>query len=113
MIVYKLFRIKNGKLHPLFINRKQEIPMNQWLTAELHVTSGFAPRKGWHCTLEPVAPHLKMQLKNGEQRVWVECEVDDFVYYSRPESQGGTWVLADKLKAIRVMVGPYGAHIED
>jgi len=103
MKAYKLFRIKDNKLHPLFINRKQIIPMNEWLEAELHPTKGFAVRQGWHCTLAPVAPHLNMELKNGEKRIWVECEVEELEYYNRPESQGGTWVLAQKLKAVRLM----------
>ena len=106
MKAYKLFRIKDNKLHPLFINRKQVIPLGEWLIAENHPTKGFAVRKGWHCTLQPVAPHLNMKLKNGEQRVWVECEVEDVEHYSRPESQGGMWVLAQKLKAVRLMEVP-------
>ena len=42
-----------------------------------------------------------MQLANGEQRVWVECEVEDFESYNRPESQGGSWILAQKMKIER------------
>lgn len=42
-----------------------------------------------------------MRLANGEQRVWVECEVDDFSTYNRPESQGGTWILAQRIKIIK------------
>ena len=49
----------------------------------------------------PLAPHLSIKLANGEQRVWVECEVEDYVTYNRPESQGGTWVLAQKMKIVR------------
>lgn len=49
----------------------------------------------------PLAPHLSIKLANGEQRVWVECEVEDYVTYNHPESQGGTWVLAQKMKIVR------------
>ena len=42
-----------------------------------------------------------MQLSNGEQRVWVECEVEDFESYNRPESQGGSWILAQRMKIVR------------
>jgi len=66
------------------------------LIAELHPTNGYAVRKGWHCTLKPVAPHLTTK-----GRVWVQVEVDDIQYYNRPESQGGTWVLAQKMKIIK------------
>ena len=34
-------------------------------------------------------------------RVWIEVEVDDIEYYDRPESQGGTWVLAQRMKIIK------------
>lgn len=67
-----------------------------WLDAEEYPTKGFAIRKGWHCTLKPIAPHLSTK-----NRIWVELEVDDIEYYDRPESQGGTWVLAQRMKIIR------------
>lgn len=70
LTVYKLFRLKNGKLFPLFINRKVETKIGEWLTAECFPTKGYAVRQGWHCTLWPKAPHLKLKLANGEQRVW-------------------------------------------
>lgn len=98
MIAYKLFRErKDGTLGPLFINRGQVIEPGVWLDAEPHLTRGFAFRPGWHCTERPVAPHLKLELKSGEKRVWCKVEVQGGVKYSRPESQGGTWVLASKL----------------
>lgn len=53
-------------------------------------TKGFAVRCGWHCCFQPLAPHLSMVLANGERRVWVECEVEDWTSYDRPESQGGS-----------------------
>lgn len=103
MKAYKLLRLgKDGKLYPLFISRNKETPIGVWMKAECHPTKGFAVRQGWHCCFKPVAPHLKMQLKTGEQRVWVECEVEDFESYNRPESQGGSWILAQKMKIIRV-----------
>ena len=49
----------------------------------------------------PLAPHLSIKLANGEQRVWVECEVEDYATYNRPESQGGTWILAQKMKVVK------------
>lgn len=64
-------------------------------------TKGFAVRCGWHCCFTPYAPHLSMRLANGEQRVWVECEIEDWDTYNRPESQGGSWILAQKMKIIR------------
>lgn len=101
MIAYKLFRVKkNGAITPLFINKKLELPLNEWMEAEDHPTKGFAHRMGWHCCFEPVAPHLKTELKTGEIRRWYKVEVEDTKTYDRPESQGGSWVLANRLRII-------------
>ena len=97
MKAYKLIRkMKDGSLSPLFINKKSRIPVGLWMDAELNPTKGFAVRKGWHCTLTPEAPHLSKK-----NRVWVEVEVDDFEYFKRPESQGGTWVLAQRMQIVK------------
>ncbi|MHA1287063.1 MAG: hypothetical protein ACTSPB_06610 [Candidatus Thorarchaeota archaeon] len=97
MKAYKLIRkMKDGSLSPLFINKKSRIPVGVWMDAELNPTKGFAVRKGWHCTLTPEAPHLSKK-----NRVWVEVEVDDFEYFKRPESQGGTWVLAQRMQIVK------------
>ena len=97
MKAYKLIRkMKDGSLSPLFINKKSRIPLNKWLEAESHPTNGFAFRKGWHCTLKPIAPHLSTK-----NRVWIEVEVEGCELYNRPESQGGTWVLAQQMRVIR------------
>lgn len=102
MIAYKLLRKKkNGLLYPLFIHKTFPTPLNTWMQAECYPTKGFAIRKGWHCCFTPFAPHLKLTLKNGEQRVWVEVEVEDWCSYDRPESQGGSWILAQQMKINR------------
>lgn len=102
MKAYKLLRkLKDGKLYPLFIHKTYETPIGKWMQAECHPTAGFKVRQGWHCTFLPYAPHLSMRLSNGEQRVWVECEIEEVETYDRPESQGGTWALAQRMKIIR------------
>ena len=103
MKAYKLLRIKNNKLYPLFINRNVETPIGQWLQAECHPTKGFAIRQGFHCCFQMLAPHLKKILSNGEQRVWCEVEVEDWESYERPESQGGAWILAQRMKIVNVI----------
>ena len=96
MRAYKLVRkMKDGSLASLFINRKDRMLIGEWMEAESHPTKGFVYRKGWHCTLRPEAPHL-----GTKGRVWVEVEVEDFEYFQRPESQGGVWVLAQRMKVI-------------
>ena len=96
MIAYKLVKQrKNGTYGPLFINRKAVLPVNVWLPAEDHPTKGYAYRPGWHCTLEPKAPHL-----TEKGRVWVTVEVEDFQIYERPKNQGGEWILANWMKIL-------------
>ena len=102
MIAYKLLRKKNdNKLYPLFIDKKNETKLGIWLNAKCIPTKGFAIREGFHCCYKPYAPHLKTELKSGEKRVWVECEIEDYETYNRPESQCGTWLLAKRIKLIR------------
>ena len=103
MIAYKLMRIKEGRLYPLFITRNEEILQNTWLEAKFNPTKGFKARYGWHCTFTPYAPHLKEVLASGEKRVWVCIEVEQYVTYKRPESQGGAWILSDKMKVLHIM----------
>lgn len=104
MKAYKLFTLKkDGKIYPLFINKKVETKMNTWLEAECFPTNGFAVRQGWHCCFKPIAPHLKENLASGQKRVWVECEVEGFVTYARPEAQGGNWILAEKIIVQKIL----------
>ena len=94
MIAYKLFRERrNGTIGPLFINRKQIIPVGYWLNAENIPTKGYAHRPGWHCGAAPSAPHL-----TEKGRSWYQVEVDDFYTFERPKHQGGTWIIANKMK---------------
>ena len=96
MIAYKLLRRrKNGTLGPLFINRRQIIPIGKWLKAENHPTKGYAVRPGWHTTTKPEAPHLSMR-----DRVWMKVEIDDYTELKRPAIQGGLWWLANRMKVL-------------
>ena len=104
MKAYKLFRrLKDGQLYSLFIHKTVPRPFDQWMEAECYPTKGFAVRTGWHCCFQPVAPHLKLLLSNGEERVWAEVEVEDWEKYDRPESQGGAWILAKRMKIVRLL----------
>lgn len=97
MKAFKLVRkMKDGTIAPLFINKTIRLPINKWMKAEAHPTKGFAFREGWHCTLSPNAPHL-----SEKGRVWVEVEIKNVKSYKRPESQGGTWVLAQNMRIIK------------
>ena len=58
MITYKLFRLKHGKLYPLYVNANKPTPLGIWLVAEVgeRTPDGkvksrlgkLAYRPGWH-----------------------------------------------------------------
>jgi len=98
MKAYKLVRqLKDGNITPLFINSTLRLPIGEWMQAETHHRKkGFAYRPGWHCTHNPEAPHL-----SPKGRVWIEVEIEDYTEFKRPESQGGMWYLANRMKIIR------------
>jgi len=96
MLAYKLFRVrKKGTLGSLFINRRAVLPLGQWMEAEAHETKGYAYRPGWHALAKPVAPHLSLK-----GREWYQVEIDDYEEHTRPESQGGKWFVAQRLKIL-------------
>ena len=96
VIAYKLFRQrKDGTIGPLFINKKQVIPVGQWVAAETHPTKGYALRPGWHTTPEPEAKHLS--IKN---RVWKKVQIADYYKFDRPKHQGGYWLIANMIRVI-------------
>lgn len=96
MLAWKLFsKKKDGSIGPLFINKRLRLSTGIWYEAESHLTKGFKFRPGWHVTLEPVAPHL-----SEKDRVWKQVEVENFVRIQRPKSQGGVWLLAERMKVL-------------
>jgi hypothetical protein len=99
MKAYKLLRIRrDGTLGSLFISRGSILPRGVWLAAEEMPTKKFKRRFGWHCTALPNAPHLYMNLANGEQRYWYEVEMDGVTALKRPACQGSMWYLAEAIK---------------
>lgn len=96
---YKLFSLrKDGSIRSLFINKGIKLPIGKWIKAEEHPTKGFAFRPGWHATLEPIAPHLSKK-----NRVWAKVKMKEAVRFNRPESQGGTWLLAKWIKIEKIL----------
>lgn len=96
MIAYKLFSVKkNGEIGPLFINRRMRLETGVWYPAEDHPTKGFAHRPGWHALLKPEAPHL-----SEKDRAWYRVEIEEYEIHERPESQGGKWALAKRMRVI-------------
>lgn len=99
---YKLFRIKNGKLYPLYITANEETKMNEWLNAKIgevtddgkHVKSklgALALRPGWHLAFIPNSPWIGQKAKDKDgndvllrkpDTVWCECEYSDTIDYT-------------------------------
>lgn len=92
MICYKLFRKKNGKLYPLYVNASMPTPVGEWVQAEAgELVDGkvksrlgrLAYRPGWHCSAHPIATHIgskrnktdKLPSYRPAEQVWAEVEV--------------------------------------
>ena len=92
MKTYKLFRIKNGKLFPLYVEADREMYIGEWLKASVgekvddtHVkargcSGKLALRGGFHSTKIPFTDWIGKRQEDGSlaQRpdtVWCECEV--------------------------------------
>ena len=105
MVTYKLFRLKGGKLYPLFVDTKQEIPLGQWIEAKVgeladagHVKSRLGPlslRPGFHSTEVPFTDWIgKRQGERLVQRkdtVWCECVVEGIQEF--PDERKGKRIL--------------------
>lgn len=103
MFAYKLLRRRkrDGSLGPLFINKRLVIPIGEWLEAECHPTKGYAVRPGFHVLARIHAPHLmKKDGTLAADRVWMKVEIDEFQEFHRPESQGGKWFLAKRMRVV-------------
>lgn len=95
MKVYKLCKIKDNKLFPLYVNTHEELKLHEWLIAkegekkEGKVKSKLgllAYRPGFHASSLPCAKHIGKKSPIGllqkKDTVWVECEVLDLIDYT-------------------------------
>lgn len=104
---YKLFEMRDdGKLFPLFIGKKQETLMNEWVYAEIVMEhKGFAHRPGWHIgATMPSAPWLmsmdgtyKSQRGKRFKRVWCEVEYAADIDYTEIVEQLPKKCFTDRL----------------
>ena len=104
MMAYKLLRRKkDGSLGPLFVGRASRLSIGVTYEARSDLPHpGLAHRPGFHCTRAPCAPHIKMRLKNGEERVWCTVKLSgEITPHQRPASQGGLWYTAEKMRLLR------------
>lgn len=105
-IGYKLFRVKRGRLFPLYVLSEKETPIGIWLEAEageLQVNgkvkaklgNGLCFRPGWHISSIPLATHIGIK-KNGvivaqhPDTVWCEVEYSDEIDYQEKANKNGT-----------------------
>lgn len=131
---YKLFEMdRYGNLYPLFIDKKERIPVGEWLHAKFVPTKGFSPRGGWHLGADvPDAPWLraadgtyKSQRGKTFKRVWGLCEynsttdynpyvqtlkekaivdgVPENGYYLFRECGKGTWVISSDMRVVQIL----------
>lgn len=107
MITYKLFRIRNGKLYPLYVEASREMPLGEWLHAGVgelvdatHVKASgcggkLSLRPGFHSTMVPFTDWIGKKTEFGlvqrKDTVWCECEVDGEERWI----QGGSRELVD------------------
>ena len=92
MKTYKLFRIKDNKLYPLYVEADREMEIGKWLTAEVgnkvdetHVKAKgcggkLSLRPGFHSTKIPFTDWIGKKMPDGtlaqrNDTVWCECEV--------------------------------------
>lgn len=93
MITYKLFRVKNDKLFPLYVEASREMEIGKWLDAgigekvdDTHVKASgcggkLSLRPGFHSTGIPFTDWIGEKQDDGslaqrKNTVWCECEVE-------------------------------------
>lgn len=115
MKTYKLFRMKEGRLYPLFVETGREMKMGIWLEAGVgelvdptHVKSKLGPlalRPGFHSTEVPFTDWIgKRQggvLVQRQGTVWCECEVD-----GQQEHPSERYGKRERCRRIGIISGP-------
>lgn len=92
MITYKLFRVRNNKLYPLYVEADREMKIGEPLKAqvgekidETHVKASgcggrLSLRPGFHSTTIPFTDWIGKKTEDGliqrKDTVWCECEVN-------------------------------------
>lgn len=104
---FKLCRIKDGKVFPLYVLANKEIKMNEWNESEegisaddTHVKSklgNLRKRSGWHCCLGAWCHHIGGKVNKNDKlpsyrkadEVWIECLIRDDVDYTEEAKKYG------------------------
>lgn len=103
---YKLFRLKNNKLYPLYVTADKEMPIGVWIDAECgEITANgkvksklgeLAYRPGLHINGEiPYVTHIGIKDSTGKiaymkpDHVWCEFEYSDEINYQDEANECG------------------------
>ena len=131
---YKLFKQDPiGNLYPLFIGKKEVMPIGEWIKAKILPTKGFSVRPGLHLGEICSAPWLmsadgtyKSQRSKYWKRVWVLCEYiaendyseevellpkkcfqdrlpENGFYKFKEAGLNRIWVICDQIRIIKVL----------
>ena len=131
---YKLFeQDPMGNLYPLFIGKKEVMPIGEWIKAKILPTKGFSVRPGLHLGEICSAPWLmsadgtyKSQRSKYWKRVWVLCEYiaendyseevellpkkcfqdrlpENGFYKFKEAGLNRIWVICDQIRIIKVL----------
>ena len=112
---YKLFRIRDGKLYPLYVFANRPIEIGKYIAAEEGERTAdgkvrsklgkLAYRPGWHLTEFPLADHIGKRGKDGKlyqapDTVWCEVEYEDTYDYNETVKKEGRSARDQYLKTI-------------
>jgi hypothetical protein len=131
---YKLFeQDPMGNLYPLFIGKKEVMPIEEWINAKMLPTKGFSVRPGLHLGEICSAPWLmsadgtyKSQRSKYWKRVWVLCEYiaendyseevkqlpkkcfqdklpENGFYKFKEAGLNRIWIICDQIRIIRIL----------
>ncbi len=123
---YKLFKQREGKLYPLFVDAKEEVPVGQWLKAKAgdllpsgkvkaEISGGLAYRPGWHAGDLPTATHIGAK-SHGNPKLPPDTRRSDEVWAEVDMANDVDWQkVADERARItkKGTPDPKTAHITD
>lgn len=105
MKCYKLFRLKEDKLYPLYVLANEPTEIGVWLEAKCGELNdkgkvksrlgALSFRPGWHCSNYPVATHIgekanpkdKKPSYRPNNQVWAEVEINTNIHYEDYKSR--------------------------
>ena len=115
MKAYKLFRMVNGALYPLYVFANEALPMGEWLNAKAGEQNAqgkvkskigaLSYRAGFHACEYPVATHIGGKSKAGlkkpdyrkAEQVWAEVEFETTVDYQKEADNHPKKCIVDKV----------------